>query len=70
MTGHEHDMGGTVGIALVSAGIGLLNYMTQTEITQAVLVAALCGLAGGVMKGFGVKLYQWMHTKIQKRRKG
>lgn len=70
MTGHEHDIAGTVTVALLSAGIGLVNYMTKTEALQAVLVAAACGLIGGVMKGAGAHLWKRARLRWVKRRKG
>lgn len=70
MSAHVHDTGGTLLVALVSAGIGLLNYMTQTEVMQAVLVAGACGLAGGLMKGLGTHAWKVLHERWSKRKVG
>lgn len=69
MNGHEHDIAGTLGVALVSAGVGLVTYMGQSEVAQAALVAGLCGLVGGIMKGVGSHLWKQARLRWVKRKR-
>jgi hypothetical protein len=66
MTHHAQDLVENTGIVLVSSLVGLLHYMADTEVLQAVLVAGLCGLVGGLAKGLGQHLWRKGHGRYQR----
>lgn len=62
----------TLVLALASGTAGLARYLKDTDLWMALLVAALCGFAGGYAKAAGGALWQvttnwWATRKARKK---
>lgn len=61
MTAREqYDMLYTLAISLASGTVGLASYLQRTDVWVALMVAVLCGFAGGYAKAAGAAM--WTRT--------
>lgn len=58
----------TLVLALASGTAGLARYLKDTDLWMAVLVATICGFAGGYAKAAGVALWQVTTNKWEARK--
>jgi len=64
MTEHHHDH--PIVMIALSIGAGMLSWLANPDVWQALAVAAACGLVGGVARAAG----SWAWNKARERRNG